>query len=216
MSSQLLIIFDLDGTLIKSNIDYEGIRIELREVLESIVSTEEFEYISSSYRSILELIAFIEKNDERGNILQNSWEFIEDQELKGYENALIEDDVFPTLDKLKELNHIITILTNNSRKLTDFGLEKYGLRKYFEYVLTRDEVSNPKPDPEGLLKTIKYFNKNKEETIFIGDSWLDAETAINAGIKFFYLGNDGAPGTRKKITPSTGVIEKISEILSII
>jgi len=216
MASQLLIIFDLDGTLIKSNIDYEGMRIELRSVLKNFVSTEEFEQISSSYRSILELIDFIEKNDKTGDILKDSWKFIENQELKGYETATIEDDVYPTLEKLQELNHIITILTNNSRKLTDFGLEKYGLSKYFVYVLTRDEVRNPKPDPEGLLKTIEHFNKNKEETIFIGDSWLDAETAINAGIKFYYLGNDGAPGTRKRVTPSTGLIEKISAILSII
>ena len=216
MSSQLLIIFDLDGTLIKSNIDYEGMRIELRRILKSFISTEEFQNITSSYRSILELIEFIEKNDSTGKILQESWEYIEEQELKGYEKAVIEDDVHPTLEKLLELGHTITILTNNSRKLTDFGLEKYRLREYFEYVLTRDEVTNPKPDPEGLLKTIEYFNKDKEETIFIGDSWLDAETAINAGIKFYYLGNDGAPGTRKKLTPSTGLIEKISSILSII
>ncbi len=216
MSSQLLIIFDLDGTLIKSNIDYEGMRVKLRTVLKNFVASEVFEKISRKYRSILELIEFIEKYDKSKDILNDSWEYIEDQELKGYETAIIEDDVHPTLDKLLELKHTITILTNNSRKLTDFGLEKYKLQDYFEYVLTRDDVVNPKPDPEGILKTIEHFGKKRKDTIFIGDSWLDAETAISAGIRFYYLGNDGAPGTRKRMTPSTGIIENISSILSII
>ncbi len=216
MSTQLLIVFDLDGTLIKSNIDYEGIRIELRKVLKNFVSKKEYKEISSQYRSILELVGFIEKNDPTEKIFSDAWSFIEEQEKKGYEKAILEDDVHPTLEKLRELNHIVVILTNNSRILTDYGLKKYDLNKYFDFVLTRDDVEQTKPDPEGMITLMKQFNKNKNETIFIGDSWLDAETAVNAGVKFYYLGDEGAPGTRKRIVPSTGFIEEIANILDVI
>ena len=77
-------------------------------------------------------------------------------------------------------------------------------------------MEQTKPDPEGMITLMKQFNKNKNETIFIGDSWLDAETAVNAGVRFYYLGDEGAPGTRKRIVPSTGFIEEIANILDVI
>jgi len=83
-------------------------------------------------------------------------------------------------------------------------------------VLTRDEVANSKPDPEGLFLIMKKFNQTIEKTLFVGDSWVDAETAKNAGMEFAYLGVEGAPGTRRKKIEPEYMIETIDEIFSII
>ena len=41
-----------------------------------------------------------------------------------------------------------------------------------------------KPDPEGLLWTVKHLHVEKEEVLYVGDSLVDAKTAENADIAF--------------------------------
>ncbi|MBY9000188.1 MAG: hypothetical protein KGD64_04685 [Candidatus Heimdallarchaeota archaeon] len=45
MPKKQLIVFDLDGTLILSKIDYMGIRDKVRDLLKNLVSEEEFQII---------------------------------------------------------------------------------------------------------------------------------------------------------------------------
>ncbi|NPD89258.1 MAG: HAD family hydrolase [Asgard group archaeon] len=216
MLKKQLIVFDLDGTLIQSDIDYVGIRDELRLILKNLVEEDKFSRIQNTVHTILELVEIIEKNDVSGNLFRKAWSLVEEYEMKGYEKAFLTQNTHETLMKLRELNHVIVIYTNNSRKLTDFALEKFELENYVDFVLTRDEVENCKPNPEGLFFIMKRFNQKRENTIFIGDSWVDAETAINAKMDFAYLGTEGAPGTRRKKIKATYVIEKIEDIFAIV
>ena len=128
----------------------------------------------------------------------------------------MEDDVIPTLVELRKRFFPLVILTNNSRHLTDFALEKYKLLDLFDYVITRDDLKESKPDPEGLKKIAQKFNCNLSNLIFIGDSWVDAETAQNANITFVYYGHEGAEGTRRKRIPAKHTIETISELLNFV
>lgn len=216
MHKKQLIVFDLDGTLIQSDIDYMGVRDELRLILKDLVSKDEFDKIQNTIYTILELVEIIDKKDSTGIQFKRAWSLVEEYEMKGYEKAFITKNASKILEKLQKLKYNIVIYTNNSRKLTDYALEKFELESLVEFVLTRDEVENCKPDPEGLLFIMEKFNQNKDNTIFIGDSWVDAETAINAKIEFVYLGVEGAPGTRRKKIKADYVVENIEDILSIV
>ncbi|MHA1116389.1 MAG: HAD family hydrolase [Candidatus Heimdallarchaeum aukensis] len=210
----MLIIFDLDGTLVQSNILYSTIKSELKDLLKSIIGEELYSEFVSIPRSILEILTFISKHDNSGFYSKKAWEIVEKYEIKGYEHATIHDDVLPTLKILKEKGATIAILTNNSKKLTDFAMKQFNLNKYIDYVVTRDDVEKVKPDPEGIYKIMKKFNKDKEETLFIGDSWLDAESAFNAGVKFAYFGKANEE-TREKKIPAKIEINSISEVLNL-
>ena len=214
--SQLLIIFDLDGTLIQSDIDYMGIRDEVRNILKQSISEEDFLKIKNTIYTILELVGFVKENDPSGKYHKKAWDLVLEFELKGYENAYAIKNVYKTLERLKAEGHIMVIYTNNARKLTDYALQTFKMTDYFEYVLTRDEVKNSKPDPEGIEKLIEKFGKTKESTIFIGDSWVDAETAINAGIDFVYFGLESAPGTRRKKIEANYTVKDMSELISLL
>ncbi|MCG3226575.1 MAG: HAD family hydrolase [Candidatus Heimdallarchaeota archaeon] len=216
MLKKPLIIFDLDGTLVQSDIDYMGVRDEMRSILKNLVEEDKFNKIQNTVYTILELVEIIEENDSSGNLFRKAWSLVEEYEMRGYEKAFITENAIDTLEKLKSLNYIIVIYTNNSRKLTDYALEKFELKNFFDFVLTRDEIENCKPDPEGLFFIMKKFKHSKESTIFIGDSWVDAETAANAKIDFVYLGKEGAPGTRRKKIIPDYMIENIDEIFTIV
>lgn len=214
-SSNLLLIFDMDGTLIQSDIDYMGMRDKLREMLKEIVSDEEYQKIRRTIYTILELVLLIKEKDTTNTLYEKAWNLVEDYELRGYENAFVEEEVIATLEKLKMKGHTLVIYTNNSRKITDFALPEYGFNNLFDYVLTRDDVVKSKPNPEGIFTLMNKYQKNKESTVFIGDSWVDAETAVKAEISFIYYGVEGAPGTRrKKIEPAHTIIS-MTELLDL-
>ncbi len=215
MSMQYLIIFDLDGTLVQSRINYDAIKTEIIKLIANVVNEEEFDIIRSFPRSILELVIMIQKKDSTGFYYKRAWELIEKYEVEGYEYAEIELDVVETLKKLKEQNHFVTILTNNSRKLTDYALEKFGFKDCIDYVITRDDIKEKKPDPEGLFFLMKKFSKKSSETIFIGDSWLDAEAGFRAGIHYAHFGKEQPPKSRKDDFNIEHSLSKISEIIEL-
>lgn len=54
---------------------------------------------------------------------------------------------------------------------------------YFEILIGRENVENPKPHPEPILKAMKGLNSSNESTWMIGDTILDLHSAQNAQIK---------------------------------
>ena len=216
MSNISLVVFDLDGTLIKSKINYLGIRNKIREILKELVSAEEFQKIQETPTTILRLVEMVKEKDSTGILYKKAWDIVKAEEQMGYETAEIDEDVHSTLQSLKESKHTITIFTNNSRELTEFGMDKFNLNQYAEMIITRDDVKNAKPDPEGLKIIMDSFGKRKDETIFIGDSWLDAETAQIAGVDFIYFGDSGAPGTRRKKIEVKKIINNLTELLNLL
>jgi len=73
----------------------------------------------------------------------------------------------------------IAVMTNASRIQLDKRLEILG--KDFAVVVSRDDVQNKKPAPDGLLKICKELNIDPKEATYIGDSSWDIQAAKAAG-----------------------------------
>ena len=63
-------------------------------------------------------------------------------------------------------------------------LSVHGLDHLFALVLGGKDVTNPKPDPEGVLTALERLGLAKEQVLYCGDSLVDAQTAQNAGVDF--------------------------------
>lgn len=74
---------------------------------------------------------------------------------------------------------VITGKTRRAYRLSEKALELSGL---FDSVVTGDEVDKPKPDPQGILRTLERFGATKDEAIYIGDSNNDVRAGKAAGI----------------------------------
>jgi beta-phosphoglucomutase-like phosphatase (HAD superfamily) len=83
-------------------------------------------------------------------------------------------------------------------------LSRTGLAKYFEKVVTRDDVERLKPRPDLLLKVAELFNVSPDRIVYIGDSINDYRAAVEAGARFIAL-LDGVHG-REEFT-AAGVSE---------
>ncbi len=68
-------------------------------------------------------------------------------------------------------------------KNVNFLISALGLRDYFRELLTGDEVSHPKPDPEIYLKTAGKLGVNPADCAVFEDSFVGIEAAKRAGMK---------------------------------
>jgi beta-phosphoglucomutase len=69
----------------------------------------------------------------------------------------------------------------------DFVLDGLGIRKYFDAIVSSDDVLNSKPDPETWLKCVEKLQLQSKECLVFEDSPKGAESALNAGMKRFVI-----------------------------
>ena len=72
--------------------------------------------------------------------------------------------------RLMKAEYKTAVVTTASKENCEDILEKFKLEKLFDLILTHDDISEVKPDPEGFLKAMRYFDATPEETIIFEDS----------------------------------------------
>jgi phosphoglycolate phosphatase len=88
-------------------------------------------------------------------------------------------------DALAELNRKkapMAVLTNKPVKISVRILEALGLASYFRVIYGGNSFATKKPDPFGALKIVTEFGAAPRETMVVGDSEVDVQTARNAGM----------------------------------
>jgi phosphoglycolate phosphatase len=183
---QVTLIFDFDNTLVKSKIDFPKMKIHMARVAKEhgldFGLEEEIPHKFTAGNIIDQTAAY--DNEHGTNLAEQLWKIVEDYEREGMERLTIDDDVFTTLEELKQLGIPMTILTNNSRQPTIEVLERYSIDKYFDLILAREDVLRMKPDKEGIDKILEALSWDRDSVIFIGDSWVDGAAAKNANVRF--------------------------------
>jgi len=86
------------------------------------------------------------------------------------------------LEELSRRGVRSTLLTNKPRAFTDPILAGLGVAHRFADAVCGDEVSRPKPDPEGLLRLVARSGLPADATCLVGDSAVDVETARRGGV----------------------------------
>lgn len=101
---------------------------------------------------------------------------IHDQYIKAYPGAL------ETLADIKPLLKGIGVVTSKRRQMAERGISVTGLSSYLEHLVSLEDVENPKPHGEPVLKGLDKFGVSPEQAVFVGDSYYDMETGRNAGV----------------------------------
>jgi HAD superfamily hydrolase (TIGR01509 family) len=158
-----LAIFDMDGTVFDSRLDWQQIRKELKiNPGESILSS-----IYKDNSTDEERLAILERY-ERENTMQAG-------PIKG---------VSDFLTYLKGQGTVAVLVTNNNRENTDYLLKKYKLD--FHQVITREQKIW-KPGPDAFLHVMTRYRSKPSETISIGDSHYDVKASRAARLSRIYI-----------------------------
>jgi len=96
--------------------------------------------------------------------------------------------VFPDLEKiikdLYELKITTGIVTSKTKQELIDDFIPFGLHEYFDYIVCADDTNKHKPDPEPILKCLELAKASPAETIYIGDTSYDMQSAYNANVDF--------------------------------
>ena len=95
---------------------------------------------------------------------------------------------FPDVDALKELRNIglkLAAVSNASQECTEFVLNLFDLRRYFDVVYGKDysNLDGVKPDPYLVKKALKALGLKPQEALMVGDSHHDVLAGKRAGMK---------------------------------
>jgi HAD superfamily hydrolase (TIGR01509 family) len=163
-------VFDLDGTLVTSTLDFNQIRAELgcadtTDVLSFL------EGLSHSERAKAEQIIHRHEvaDAEQSEWLPGAREFVE---------------------RCRKSEIPLAILTRNSEHSSRIKITRNQIP--IPYLIAR-ENSKPKPDPAALLQIARRFNLATDEILMVGDYKYDLQAGRNAQMPTCLVHVDGTP-----------------------
>jgi HAD superfamily hydrolase (TIGR01549 family) len=154
------VIFDLDGTLADSFLDFDAIRAEIG-LVPGLPILEQLVDVGPDERERAEAIM---RRHERAAIAE----------------ATLTDGCADLLGHLATLRIPTAILTRNVREVVESFARAFDLR--FRAVYTRED-GPPKPSPDGVLKLCTTLGVPPEQTLTVGDYKYDVLAGRNAGCR---------------------------------
>lgn len=125
------------------------------------------------------------------------------------------EDVESTLLALKARGIAVAAVTNRKRDSTITLLEVSDLTKHIDLVIAIEDVVNPKPHPEGVLKALTHFQQQPESAAMVGDSEFDIMAGKGANTRTIGVTTGLAPELMKQEEPDY-VFDSIRDILTLL
>ncbi len=97
-------------------------------------------------------------------------------------NVVPQEGAQETLKALGE-EYKMGLVTTAERKVIDIAREKIPALNDFDVIITREDCTQTKPDPEGLIKGIKGLGLHRDKILYIGDLPSDIIASQRAKIK---------------------------------
>jgi len=95
--------------------------------------------------------------------------------------------VFPEIEEMlkavKAAGYKTGVVTSRTKESTEFYMEKFKIAHYFDEIVSCDDTTKHKPDPEPLLLSLGKLKSEASEALMVGDSYFDIKCANNAGVK---------------------------------
>jgi phosphoglycolate phosphatase len=176
------LIFDLDGTLIDSKRDLiHSVNAMLGEMGRAKLDEETISgYIGHGAPLLVSrALGAGAKQDELRRGLQFFLAYYEDHKL---DTTCAYSGVTDALAELSRKKVPMAVLTNKPVKISVRILEALGLASYFRAIYGGNSFATKKPDPFGAIKIVTAFGAAPPETMVVGDSEVDVQTARNAGM----------------------------------
>ncbi|MDR3598275.1 HAD-IA family hydrolase [Clostridium sp.] len=178
-----LAIFDLDGTLFDTkDVNYSSYKLALEEYGYNL----EYEYFCKecngmSYKEFLPQI--IKDNKVSIDIVHRLKKELYSSNLK---QAIINKHLFNMIELIKK-EYFLAIVTTASKKNCIEILTYFNKRNVFDLIISYEDIEHAKPNPEGFIKAMKFFNINHNQTIIFEDSTVGIEAAERSGASVFVV-----------------------------
>ena len=179
------ILYDLDGVLVDATEwHYESLNAALTEVCGFVINRDEHISTFNGIPTIKKLEILHEQGRIEEKMFDKIWEQKQNKTFQVIEKFSTSDSSKIRLHKQTE-NLKKVCVTNSIRKSAMLMLEKTGQLEYMDFVISNEDVSSPKPSPEGYKIAIEKLGLNLKECMIVEDSPKGLEAAHKSGACVF-------------------------------
>ena len=179
------ILYDLDGVLVDATEwHYESLNDALKDVAGFIIKRDEHISTFNGIPTMKKLEILHNQGRLEKSMFDKVWE---KKQEKTFE--VIEKTAFTDVNKIRlheqTKNFKKACVTNSIRKSALLMLEKTGQLQYMDFVISNEDVSSPKPSPEGYNIAIEKFNLEPKECMIVEDAPKGLEAARQTGANVY-------------------------------
>ncbi len=181
------VLFDMDGTLIDTEPVGPDNFVQYFAKFGVEVKKQELELFTKIWRGQ------VSGYDQNQYILQiadkNNLEYQLEEFLKGfYQNyikMIVEAKVLPgvdqILDQIAKSKSKIGLVTSSNREQVESILKMHNWSKYFDIIITKDDINHKKPNPEPYLIALNKLLADANKTVVFEDSRVGVKAGKAAG-----------------------------------
>ena len=208
-----LVLFDLDGTLVDSQLDVtNAINHALTSLGRPIIAPDRlfatvWDGIQKTFEKLLDPMDG--SACERAVALYREY----------YADHLLDHTrTYPRVpEALAALTGKILAVVSNKREIPVLHiLEGVGIAEYFEAVIGGDSLPTHKPDPEPILHLLNRFGTPPDRALIVGDSPHDIEAGKRAGIRTCAVTYGFHPLSQLRESGADRLIDDIGELSRLI
>jgi len=183
------LVLDIDGTLVKPDIDWVYVRRRLSEL-----------GIDVPHRPVAEILARVATRDPR--LAKNIESEIVNIERRSAEKIRQDPELQDLLSRFKRRGVRIAVVTLRGRETAVKVLESLGIRDLVDFLVTREDSYDRKTQ---LRMVLRALSAEPSQTYFLGDTLWDLEAGRDVGVNVLLI--------KSKNDPASTVPEHLKETL---
>ena len=188
------ILFDLDGVLIKTELEtfrfYQDY-LQKNHNIELPDSSFKYKYGRKSKDFFHDVLTEEQKNIVDVGKLTAIKRELFDREIDRFVSRV--EGVDELLRWLRSKNYKLALCSQNERQMIDRVINWLGVGKYFDFTLSLQDITEKKPKPEIYLKAAQKLKTTPNQCLVIEDSQDGVRAAKNAGMICVGIAHDYTP-----------------------
>lgn len=212
-----LVIFDLDGTLLNTIADLAAATNHALQQLgypthpEATIRT----FVGNGINKLLERALPSDKQTE-AEVMRMRTHFVPYYDEHNADLSLPYPGITAVLEALQQKGVMTAVASNKYQAATTKLVKHYFPTIDFTEVLGQREGIAVKPDPTIVFDILKKAGVRPEDTLYVGDSGVDMQTAINAGVDAVAVAWGFRPKAELESFHPQGIIEEASKLLEFV
>lgn len=205
-------LFDFDYTLADSS---KGIVICFRNVLErhrhTGISDEQIKRTIG--KTLVNSFSILTGIGDEAILEEYRKEYVKEADRFMTANTRLFPETVSVLQALKEKGANIGIISTKYRyRIMELAKDNIP-EGIIDLIVGGEDVKTAKPSPEGVFLALENLGTDKDTTLYIGDSIVDAETAQAAGMDFAGVLHGATTAEELEAYPHVAIMKDLTELL---
>ncbi len=210
------VLFDLDGTLTRFNIDYRSARRDVNAELQTLGLGEHGLKDGMMLYMMLDNVRGLMPDEMYRLFVNKVQSLFERYELASATSTDLQPYARDTLASLKEQGFKTAIVTNNCLNATKTVINRFGLHSMIDVLVTREDAPRWKPDGAMVKESLNRLHLDPLNALFVGDSSIDVMAARDSGVTSVALLTGPTPTSRLLKEKPDYLISSLAELMALI